>query len=177
LTVLEIPAAITLTLPLAITSSIRVLRASYDPYAASLPVEITLIGSSGVGVIEPGQEIEKIIEQIRDVASQFKPFSMSFSRITSFPNTDIYYLEPGEREIFDDMHSALSKMQIRFRPNPFPYNPHCTIRARGELTSEASTKILNESFVRDEFIVDALEVFEYQYSPPVCRSLFEMKLS
>jgi hypothetical protein len=37
-------------------------------------------------------------------------------------------------------------------------------------------KILSEDFIREEFTVDTLQVFEYQYSPAICRSVFEMRL-
>jgi hypothetical protein len=86
---------------------------------------------------------------------------MRFQEILRFPNTNTFYLAPEDRQPFDRIHETLKASGIIFGPSPWPYNPHCTLRA-GSMTNHASAEdILHLSFPKQDFVIDTLSVYEF----------------
>ena len=104
------------------------------------PVDITLAGSSGIGTIEAGQSLAAIIDVFSPIIEAYRFIDVRFLSAERFPNTGIYYLAP-ERDHFDNLHHAITKSGVRFNSNPWPYNPHCTLRADAEPTHECDQLI------------------------------------
>ncbi|MBR2427967.1 MAG: 2'-5' RNA ligase family protein [Lentisphaeria bacterium] len=128
------PSYIVLNIPSPMAEVIQSLRAKYDVRRASLPAEITLTGSSGTGLIEPGQDIEMIAAEMNRVAKTLQPFTAQFSKLERFPNTDIYFLTLNDDTMFNHARLALENTAIRFQPTPYPYTAHCTLKLRSEPT-------------------------------------------
>src|SRR5262245_760616 len=97
----SLPACIVLEIPSPVREAVQAIRDSLGTVAALLPVEITVAGSSGVGPIPAGTDKNEIQERLRVVTSGFEPFQVRFQEIRRFPNTDIFYLAPEDREPFD----------------------------------------------------------------------------
>jgi hypothetical protein len=157
---LENPSYIVAEIPEPVRSRIQTMRNSLNTLAAKLPVEITLAGSSGVGPIPAGTDISFIERQLDRVLLQRRAFSTRFSAIRSFPNTAIFYLEPYDRFPFDELHQLLRGSDIPFNGIQWPYNPHCTLRGGAPLTAEAVSELLSLSYPKEEFLVDAVSVYE-----------------
>ena len=142
---------------------------------ARLPVEITVAGSSGVGPIPPGTDRLKTEVILKSVLPHIKSFRMRFQEIRRFPNTNTFFLTPEDRQPFDNIHGILKASGITFDPIPWPYNPHCTLRA-GPMTGEDSLeKILGLSFPKGAFLMDTLSIYEFESTTLVSHLSFQTK--
>ncbi|SRR5581483_574068 len=172
----RLPAYIVLEIPEPVRGVIQSMRDSLGTPAARLPVEITVAGSSGVGPILPGTGKQETEEKLKSVLAGLKPFRMRFQEIRRFPNTDIFYLAPWERQPFDRIHESLKASGIAFAPSPWPYNPHCTLRG-GLMNERASAEdILGLSFPKDEFVIDTISIYELDPQSVTCHSSFQAKM-
>jgi 2'-5' RNA ligase len=124
------PSYIVLNLPSPMAEVIRDLRAKYDVRRANLPAEITLTVSSGTGLLEPGQDVDMVAAEMDRVAKNLQPFTVQFTKIERFPNTDIYFLTLNDDSIFNQIRLTLENTAIRFQPSPYPYTAHCTLKLR-----------------------------------------------
>ena len=119
--------AVVLDMPPSVQEPVLALRRELDPERVRFPVEITLVGSSGVGPIRSEHGQEEVIDAVSGAFDGVQSFSFRFSGVTCFPNTQVYYLEPGDRAVFDRLHQRLMDCGLRYQECPFPYTPHCTI--------------------------------------------------
>lgn len=108
-------------------SRILELRRKWDPWRASMPVEITIAGSGGVGPLEPGQDPAWVFDVLGRLASDIGPLSVRFESVQRFAGTALFYLEPLPAEPLIGLHKAVAESGIRFKPSNFPFVPHCTI--------------------------------------------------
>ena len=111
-----------------IASLVYGLRQKFNPDRVKWPVDITIVGSSGVGTFKEGQSLEKIVNTINPIIGKFSSSHIRFTEVGCFPGTGIYYLAP-EREALDILHQNLTRTDIEFNDNAWPFNPHCTLRA------------------------------------------------
>src|SRR6187200_428423 len=74
------------------TTEIRRLRAAYDLDRVSFPVEVTVVGSSGLVWFSPTQSLEFLANQVRELAQKRSPFQCAFSGVEVFPMSEVYYL-------------------------------------------------------------------------------------
>jgi 2'-5' RNA ligase len=172
----RLPAFIVLEIPPPVSGAIQSLRDSLATPAARLPVEITVAGSSGVGPIRPGTDRNKTEEALKPVLAGLKPFPMRFQEICRFPNTNIFYLAPQERQPFDQIHEALAASGITFAPNRWPYNPHCTLRGGPMTDRDLAEAILSLSFPKQEFVIDTLSVYEFDPRAVTCHLSFQTRI-
>ena len=71
--------------PEPISTKVMALRKKYnDLFRSSLPVKITLTGSSGIGVLEHNQNPQHVYDVINNIASKIKPVKASFSSVIRF---------------------------------------------------------------------------------------------
>jgi 2'-5' RNA ligase len=172
----RLPACIVLEIPSPVREAVKSIRVSLATIAARLPVEITVAGSSGVGPIPAGIGKKETEERVRALSREFEPFNARFQEIRRFPNTDIFYLAPEDRQPFDRIHKMLKTSGIPFGPNPWPYNPHCTLRA-GPLTDPASADdIFKLPFPKHEFVIDTVSIYELDVQVLTCHLSFQTKL-
>jgi len=172
----RLPAYIVLEIPPPVSGVIQSVRDSLATPASRLPVEITVAGSSGTGPIPPGTGRNETEDALKSVLAALKPFRARFQEIRRFPNTNIFYLAPEERQPFDSIHETLKASGITFAPSPWPYNPHCTLRV-GPMTDRASAEeILNLSFPRRDFVIDTISIYEFVPQAATCHLSFQTKL-
>ena len=172
----QLPACIVLEIPEPVRGVIRSLRERLATVTARLPVEITVAGSSGVGPIPVGADKDETENRLKSVVNGMKPFPVRFQEIRRFANTDIFYLAPEDRQLFDHIHEALKGSGIAFGPNPWPYNPHCTLRA-GPMNERATAEeIFGLTFPKDEFTIDTVSIYELDARALTCRLSFQAKM-
>jgi 2'-5' RNA ligase len=141
-----------------------------------LPIEITVAGSSGIGPIRPGTDKNQTETALKSVLTGMKPFRVRFQEIRRFSNTNIFYLAPEDRQPFDHLHEILKNSRIAFAPNPWPYNPHCTLRG-GPMNDHASAEdILKLSFPKQDFVIDTLSIYEFDPQSVTCPLSFQTKI-
>lgn len=165
------PAYIVAEIPEPIRSGVQLLRDALRTRTASLPVEMTLAGSSGVGPIPAGIETAYLEQCLEHVLVKCRAFEASFSAICRFPGTSTIYLEPADPTPFVQIHHLLRASGIQFSTCPWPYTPHCTLRAGDMLTEEAVSAILSQEFPRESFRITTLSVYELDASWPGYRLL------
>jgi 2'-5' RNA ligase len=176
MTAYRLPTFIVLEIPSPISGAIQAIRDSLATPTARLPVEITVAGSSGVGPILPGADKNETETLLKSVLPKLKPFPARFHEIRRFPNTNIFYLAPHDRQTFDQIHATLKTSGIKFAASPWPYNPHCTLRG-GPLNDNASAdQILSLSFPKQDFIINTLSIYEFDPRTVICHSSFQAKL-
>ncbi|WP_456272543.1 2'-5' RNA ligase family protein [Bacillus sp. AK031] len=148
---------IILEFPDAVAAEILSIRSQFDEFRAALPAEITLTGSSGVGVISENQEPETVYSIVNDIAAATAPVEVQFGDVVCFPGTDIYYLSIENDGQIRSLHKHLSQSSIKFEEMPFPYTPHCTISSRDDLSDIEKAKLQSLKITRP-FTVDTLTV-------------------
>jgi len=135
-----------------------------DEFRSSLPVEITVAGSNGVGEFEPRQSGREVFSALDAIAAETEPIATSFGPVERFPGTDIFFLSVVDERPFHELHARIASSAIRFRPCSFPYRPHCTLRDRTLITDDdVADLILIE--IPDSFVLDTLSV--YAMPPPM----------
>lgn len=118
-----------------IESYIYDFRSQFNPDRTLWPADITIAGSSGIGTISEGQELDFVVAEIEAVLNSYQLRVVVFEGVDRFPNTGIYVLKPF-RDQFDVLHEAIKATKIKFNENPWPYNPRCTLCAAPENTGD-----------------------------------------
>ena len=163
-------------IPEPVRLQIQALRDSLNTPVRKFPVEITLAGSSGVGPIPAGTDLSLIERHLEELLPEVAPFRARFSAIRAFPNTAIFYLEPFDRSPFDHIHQRLRISGIPFSKNPWPYNPHCTLRGGASMDAEAAAELLARPFPKEEFSIDTVSVYQLDDISLDCKLLFQRTL-
>ncbi|NRA52707.1 MAG: hypothetical protein HRU23_01030 [Gammaproteobacteria bacterium] len=138
---------------------ILAVREEIEPCITNFPQEITITGSSGVGSVTVGQKLDYVISRLENLFEGIPAFSFKFRGINNFPNTDIYFVEP-ERELFEQLHHLLIGTEIAFDDNPFPYNPHCTLKAFTPLTLKDSQYLNSLQIPKGEHKISKVALYE-----------------
>lgn len=149
------------------SNMIQKIREKYDPATAMLPVEITIFGSSGTGPIVKNQSINHIITEIEKKIITIKKFKFNFEEIDFFPNTNIFYIKPKQRNYFDYIHNKLSSIDVKYMSSNFPYNPHCTLHTGfgGCLKINDFNIIKKEEIPKDDIYIDNISLIEFNSKP------------
>jgi 2'-5' RNA ligase len=172
----RLPTYIVLEIPPPVRGVIQSIRDTLATPAARLPVEITVAGSSGIGPIPAGTDKNETEAALKFVLARLKPFRVRFQEIRRFPNTNIFYLAPEERQPFDHIHEVLKGSRITFGLNPWPYNPHCTLRG-GPMNDHASAEdIFKLSLPKQDFVIDTLSIYEFDSRTVTCYLSFQAKI-
>src|SRR5579883_601290 len=116
-----------------------------DEFRAALPAEITVAGSSGVGVIKADQKPESVIR---------------------FPRTDIFVLTLEDEAPLRSLHQRIITSAISFETNRFPFQPHCTLHSRSPVSPEDAAHLLSLSpSDLGSFTLDTLSVYTLEHLP------------
>lgn len=118
------------------------LRSRYEPTRLGFPIEITVVGSSGLGWFTSTQDEATLLRDVGEVARHFPPFTFRFEKVSCFPGTTVYYLSPRESAPFFDFQRKLHDCGLSYEPTPFTYTPHCTIVILAEPNQEAHAEIM-----------------------------------
>lgn len=138
---------------------IRGIRARFDPERCTMPAEITVTGSSGLGHLVPGQSLADVASEIDRIAGSFAPITASFSKVERFPDTEIYYLTIPDPAPFLAIHRAFADSSIRFKPNPYPFQPHCTLKLRSMPTDPELLELLFLDTPKESFTLSSLSLY------------------
>ncbi|MBM7646798.1 2'-5' RNA ligase [Scopulibacillus daqui] len=92
----------------------------------NLPAEITVAGSSGVGILECDQDPTELFSTLKEFASKTTPIKAFFGEVMQFPYTNIFFFSLQNKKPFRELHEEITKSKIHFSENQFPYKPHCT---------------------------------------------------
>ena len=138
---------------------IRSVRARFDPERSTMPAEITVTGSSGLGHLVPGQSMDSVVSEIDRIAKNFAPLSASFSKVERFPETEIYYLTISDPTPFQAIHKAFAESAIGFQPNPYPFQPHCTLKLRSAPTDSELLELLFLDPPKETFTLSSLSLY------------------
>ena len=172
----RLPTYVVLEIPSPVSNAVQVIRDSFETPTSRLPVEITVAGSSGIGPIPAGTAKAETEEKLQSILSELRPFRAQFNEVRRFPNTNIFYLAPHERKPFDRIHDLLKASGISFGTNPWPYNPHCTLRT-GPMTYRFSEEsIMGIPVPKQDFIIDTLSIYEFDSQAVTCHLAFQTKI-
>lgn len=95
-------------------------RTKFNPERLSWPVDITLAGSSGIGVIKAGQPLEKVIAELRPLLENNSLTTVPVDSLEYFPNTGIFYLKPRQAELVVSYTMKLFKAVLFSKSQTFP---------------------------------------------------------
>lgn len=155
---------IVLVLPESVASAIHNIRVEQgDDFQASMPEEITVIGSSGVGPIAQDQDPDELFKVIDEIAASTPPIIVSFDKAHRFPGTDIVVMKLKDDAVIRSLHQRFVDSGIKFQNSDFPYEPHCTIRSKSPLTDQEMEKLSNLK-IEGSFTLQTLSV--YRMPPP-----------
>jgi 2'-5' RNA ligase len=155
---------IVLELPEPTASTIHKIRAEQgDNFQASMPTEITVAGSSGVGPIAQDQDPAEFFKIIDKITASTPPISVSFDKAHRFPGTDIVVMKLKDDSILHALHQRFVDSGIKFQNNDFPYMPHCTLRSKSPLTDQEMEE-LSKLKIEGVFTLRTLSV--YVMPPP-----------
>lgn len=97
-------------------------------------------------------------------AAETAPIETSFEHVDRFPGTDIFFLTVVDERPFHELHARIANSPIRFRPCPFPYQPHCTLRDRSPITDDDVADLISVG-IPGSFVLDTFSV--YAMPPPM----------
>lgn len=173
---IEFPTSIVAEIPEPIRSEVQAIRNHLRTPTAKLPVEITLAGSSGVGAIPPGVELQVVIEELDRALMGVRSLKTSFAGIRAFPGGSTVFLSPTDRAAFDFVHGILRDSGIPFSESPYPYTPHCTIRSGLPLSEEDISEIYKMRYPEYEFQIDTVSIYSLDASTMECTLLYQRRL-
>lgn len=150
---------VVLDMPPHVEQHVRHIRKAYGSARQFLPVEITVAGSSGVGVFDETQDPDEALRTVERIARETKSFSMSFTRVTRFPESGVFYYEIADTAPLVAVHERLAASGMRFKPNPFPFSPHLTIDTFDEATPELERELLALPLPEGPFTVTSMSVY------------------
>ncbi len=173
---------IVLDVPSPMAETVLALRREFGSWRAALPVEITLAGSSGLGVLRYHEsELVKVIETLDEIARGFAPIVTRFRSVALFPGTKVFYFVPDEAAPFFALQAALSKSGLRFERSPFAFTPHCTLADLETVTLKLPASFQALALPDTEIVLDTLSVYNLDSrvlggNPEGCRLLHQTKL-
>ena len=135
-----------------------------DELRVALPVEITVIGSSGVGEFEAGQDPAQVFAILDASAADTPPIPARFGPVRRFPGTNIFVLTLADEQPFQSLHQRIASSGILFQASPFPFTPHCTLRSRSPVSDDDVIDLLS-LHVADGFLLDTLSVYMLDHLP------------
>jgi 2'-5' RNA ligase len=113
--------------PSEFTERVIELRRKYDPIRARYPVEITVVGSSGLGGFSTESDPAVVFRTLSNIVARYCPRSIGFAGIRRFPETAIYWLQPSNPTPFVNLQQMINSSGLTFNPIAFPFTPHCTL--------------------------------------------------
>ena len=134
------------------------MRRLHDPKLANTNApHLSLIGSSGVGPILPGETPERIREALAAVAARVAPFAVQAGAPMRFPGTDIISFELDPHGPLRALHEAVKGSGLRFGPVRFPFSPHLTLNFYRTL-DRAMERALLKLRLEAPVVIDRLEL-------------------
>ena len=121
---------------------VRDIRRRYGSARQYLPAEVTVAGSSGVGVFAPEQDRDAALTQVAAIARATQPFTLSFDRVARFPDSDVFYWAIRDVAPVVAVHERLRDSGLSFTATPFPFSPHLTVDVFEGPSAELQAELL-----------------------------------
>jgi 2'-5' RNA ligase len=150
---------VTADLPPQVVSHVRAIRRQYGSARQFLPVEITIAGSSGVGVFDPGQDAAAALETLRTIAAATAPFPLELTGVARFPNSDVFYYAIRDVAPLEGLHTQIVRSGLAFKPSPFPFSPHLTIDTFEGASAGLERELLSLPVPEGRHMVETLSVY------------------
>ena len=166
---------IVLDLPAAVANHVLSLRRRLDFFFETIPAEITLTGSSGVGPVSQEQDAAIFVETLERIAANTEPIETHFKGVNPFDNSGVYFLEPSDQTPFRALHQQSADSELSFRTCQFDYFAHCTIKIDQERTIQDPESILSLDWPKASFTLNDLRV--YSLKEVDCKMLYETRLN
>jgi len=164
-----------LDLPEPVSGKVLDARLKFEPARSSLPAEITIAGSSGIGTMRTDQNPDLVESCLNRLAETTAPFTSSFVDIRKFPGTEIYWFSVSDQKPFFDLQRDLVRLDIEFNPMAYEFCPHCTIANLEGGDSEEQIEILSLQIPRESFLLDTLSLYSLNQHWD-CRLIWRAKL-
>jgi 2'-5' RNA ligase len=160
---------VVLDVPSPFAERVLELRARHgDIFRMSLPAEITITGSGGLGVLARDQDPARVFASLDRVAAQTSPIRARFGPVRRFPDSDTFYLSLVDEAPFRALQQRIVGSGLLFEPAAFPFVPHCTLRTRSPVSTAEAADLLKVR-VDGEFLLDSLTVYELPPRDPPIR--------
>jgi 2'-5' RNA ligase len=154
---------------------IREIQRTYDPkLAASSAPHITLIGSSGAGLIAPSTTVEELRAAVGPIAAATKPLSLALDPPMRFMQTEIIVLPLSPHGPLRALHEAIRKSGLRFGRPRFAFSPHATLSFYPTLTTVARRELMTLR-VCEPAIIERLD-FSFSNDPQPPRTMLTLEL-
>ena len=148
-----------LDIPQPFAQFIKDVRVHYrDEFRAALPIEITVAGSSGIGVFERMQGEKVVFTMLDTIAKETSPIETSFRKVVRFPGTDIFVFLLTNTTSLQALHERIATSGILFNPSPFPFTAHCTLQSRSPITEAEAEELLSLQ-IPGHFLLDTISVY------------------
>lgn len=155
---------------------IRALQQRFDPkLARQSPPHVTLVGSSGVGVIPPDTPVARIREALAPIAAATPPLTLPFQRPHRFMQTNIVVLPLDPHGPVRHLHDRIAASGLPFATPKFTFTPHATLSFYRTLSPDELRALLA---VRIDVParIERLTI-SYTRDPQPARTLFELALT
>ena len=154
---------------------IREIQRQYDPkLAASSAPHVTIIGSSGAGLIAPSTSVDELRAAVGPIAAATPPLSLELGPPMRFMQTEIVVLPLSPHGPLRALHEAIKTSGLRFGRPRFAFSPHATLSFYPTLTPARRRELLALR-VREPAIIERLE-FSLTDDPQPPRTLLTLTL-
>jgi len=132
-------------------------RKRYDPHYALVPPHLTL--KSAFDADE--SEIKSITRELRQIAKQVKPFTLSVYKFSSFsPVNNVIYLKVDPTEPLQTLHEMMHKGALESEPE-YAFVPHITIGQK--LSDDEHSDVLGQLKMLDIKHEEEIDRFHILY--------------
>jgi 2'-5' RNA ligase len=140
-------------------------RSCGDAFRASLPAEITVAGSSGLGSPVAGQALDHVEDEMSRLAARIAPIHGEFGPMLRFPGTDLFVFTVNDETPFRSLHRQFATSGLAFESSPFPFKPHCTISGNRVTADEARRRL--ELTLPGRFLLPTLALYGLRDGQPI----------
>ena len=150
---------VVLDMPPHVVQHVRGIRKAYGSARQFLPVEITVAGSSGVGIFDVTQDADEALQTLERLAGGIAPFLMEFTAVTRFPKSGVFYYDIKDPAPLFAIHERIKTSRLQFKPNAFPFSPHLTIDTFDDAPEEQVRELLALPVPQGPFQVESMSVY------------------
>lgn len=150
---------VVLDMPPSVEQHVRDIRRAYGSARQYLPAEITVAGSSGVGIFDPEQDAEDALRVVAGIARATAPFPMELGAVERFPDSSVFYWPIRDPAPVVAVHERLRDSGLRFTENPFPFSPHLTVDEFEEASEDLDRRLRALPVPPGPFTVSSLTVY------------------
>lgn len=152
-------AFVVLDMPPPVERHVRDIRRRFGSARQFLPAEITIAGSSGLGVFDPEQDAGEALHVVAGIARATPAFSMELGPVKRFPESDVFYWPIRDPAPVVALHERLRASGLKFTGSPFPFSPHLTVDEFEGATGELEQELLALPVPDGPFTVPSMAVY------------------